>query len=63
MAQVDRIFELLSIFQTNSYALTTEKIAQRLECSIPDGQTLRRQVEEHLRHSPPLRLSISRLYP
>jgi predicted DNA-binding transcriptional regulator YafY len=35
MAQVDRIFELLSIFQTNSYALTTEKIAQRLECSIP----------------------------
>lgn len=35
MAQVDRIYELIQIFQHNKYALTKEKLASQLECSLP----------------------------
>ena len=35
MAQVDRIFELMGFLQNNRYAVTTEKLALHMECSIP----------------------------
>ena len=35
MAQTDRIHELINIFQSNRYAITIERLANQLECSIP----------------------------
>lgn len=35
MAQVDRIYELIEIFQHNRYALTKEKLASQIGCSVP----------------------------